>query len=140
MDLKISGKVALVFGAGGGLGGAIAEALAAEGAHIAVAGRLRARGTRVLDLAWDLSNLDTIDPNFTRIEGELGAVDILINNTGGPPPSKAEGVAAELWTKQFQSMVLSVIKVTDRALPAMRQRKWGRIITSTSYSMPRAGR
>src|SRR5690606_15522021 len=59
-------------------------------------------------------------------------IDILVNNTGGPPPSLASGVAAETWLAQFNSMVLSVISLTDRILPGMRQRRWGRIVTSTS--------
>jgi 3-oxoacyl-[acyl-carrier protein] reductase len=143
MDLGIEGKVALVFGAGGGLGGAIAQALAREGARIAAAdintdalsataSALRGDGARVLEMPWDLSTLDPIEPNFTRIEAEIGPVDILVNMTGGPPPTPAAGVSEDLWSKQFQSMVLSVIKITDRALPGMRQRKWGRIVTSAS--------
>jgi 3-oxoacyl-[acyl-carrier protein] reductase len=57
---------------------------------------------------------------------------VLVNNTGGPPPTTAAGQSQELWSKHFQSMVLSVVALTDRVLPGMRQRKWGRIITSTS--------
>jgi 3-oxoacyl-[acyl-carrier protein] reductase len=59
-------------------------------------------------------------------------VDILINNTGGPPPSTAAGQDPALWAKQFQAMVLSVIAITDRVLPGMKARGWGRILTSTS--------
>ena len=142
MDLGIKGKTALVLGASGGLGGAIAEALAAEGVNVAIAGRnaeaLDARakaigtGVKVLPLVWDLGALDTIEANFEKIERELGSVDILVNNTGGPPPSTAAGVDAAAWSKAFESMVLSVIKITDRALPAMREKHWGRIVTSTS--------
>jgi 3-oxoacyl-[acyl-carrier protein] reductase len=73
-----------------------------------------------------------IDASIARIEAELGPVDILINNTGGPPPTPVSGQSAETWSKHFQSMVLSVIAITDRVLPGMRQRKFGRIITSTS--------
>ena len=69
---------------------------------------------------------------MAAIEQSLGPVDILINNTGGPPPTPASGQAPDLWTTHFQSMVLSVIALTDRVLPGMRERKWGRIITSTS--------
>ena len=59
-------------------------------------------------------------------------MDILINNTGGPPPSTAAGQDPALWAKQFQAMVLSVIAITDRVLPGMKARGWGRILTSTS--------
>ncbi len=143
MDLGIKGKTALVFGASGGLGGAIAQSLAREGVHVAIAGRNSAAldelaksivglGVRCMPLVWDLGNLAAIGENFALIEKELGSVDILINNTGGPPPSPVEGVDDQLWLAQFQSMVLSVLKITDRALPGMRARKWGRIVTSTS--------
>lgn len=60
----------------------------------------------------------------------LGPIDILINNTGGTPLTPAAGQDPALWQKSFNDMVLSLIAITDRALPGMRQRKWGRIITS----------
>lgn len=143
MDLGLRGKTALVFGAAGGLGGAIAQALGAEGANLAIADvnadalaakakELEGTGAAVLPLAWDLADLLLIDGHFGAIEQRFGAVDILVNNTGGPPPTTAAGQSPELWNKHFQSMVLSVIAITDRALPGMRARKWGRIITSTS--------
>jgi len=56
----------------------------------------------------------------------------LVNNTGGPPPTPVSGQDPALWSKHFQSMVLSVIAITDRVLPQMKDRKWGRIVTSTS--------
>jgi 3-oxoacyl-[acyl-carrier protein] reductase len=143
MDLGIHGKTALVLGAGGGLGRAIARALAAEGSRV-VAGDINAEsltptlqdikeaGSEGIPLAWDLADLSAVDRHVTSIERSFGPVEILINNTGGPPPTPASGQAPELWTTHFQSMVLSVIALTDRVLPGMRQRKWGRIVTSTS--------
>ncbi len=143
MDLGIAGKTALVLGGSGGLGRAIAKALAREGAKVAVAGlrsetveaslaELAELKARAIGLTWDLADLTQIDGHVARIEAELGPVDILVNNTGGPPPTPAAGQATALWSKQFQSMVLSVIAVTDRVLPGMRARGWGRVITSTS--------
>ena len=144
MDLGLTGKTALVLGAGGGLGSAIALALAQEGAQLALAGRdeaalavtresVVAAGAKALSLpSWDLGDLAVIESRFASIEGELGSVDILINNTGGPPPTTAAGQTSALWQEQFQSMVASVIAITDRALPRMRERRWGRIITSAS--------
>ena len=93
---------------------------------------IRLAGGKALALQWDLGDLSVIDANVARIEAELGPVDILINNTGGPPPTSVSGQSAEAWSKHFQIMVLSVISITDRVLPGMRQRKFGRIITSTS--------
>jgi 3-oxoacyl-[acyl-carrier protein] reductase len=148
MDLGLKGKTALVLGGGSGLGRAIALSLAAEGAHVAVAGRHmeKVQGTldlirsqspaaspgKSLGLEWDLSDLAQIDPRISRVEQELGLVDVLINNTGGPPPTTAGGQDPAVWIQQFQAMVLSVIAITDRVLPNMKARKWGRILTSTS--------
>ena len=83
-------------------------------------------------LAWNIADPAVIEDRFAVIEKRFGPVDVLINNTGGPPPTLAGGQAPELWSQHFQSMVLSVIGITDRALPSMKQRKWGRVITSTS--------
>jgi 3-oxoacyl-[acyl-carrier protein] reductase len=143
MDLGLGGKTALVLGGGGGLGRAIAKALAREGARVAVGDlnaealaqtvrEIEAAGAQGLALPWDLADLSAIDGAVRQIEERLGPVDVLVNNTGGPPPTPASGQDPALWSKHFQAMVLSVIGVTDRVLPKMRERKWGRIVTSTS--------
>ncbi len=143
MDLGLKNKTALVLAGGGGLGRAIAKALAAEGAKVAVAGigaksiaateaALAEIGGKSLGLLWDLSDLAQIDGHISKIESELGPVDILVNNTGGPPPTTAIGQDPALWSRHFQAMVLSVIAITDRVLPNMRARHWGRVITSAS--------
>lgn len=143
MDLGIAGRVALVLGAGGGLGSAIALALAAEGARVAVADispaaieatmeRLKVIAAPAVGLQWNLADPSVIGSNIARVEAELGPVDILVNITGGPPPGAVEQIERERWISQFESMVLPVFAITGAVLPRMRQRKWGRIITSTS--------
>ncbi|QYK42225.1 MAG: SDR family oxidoreductase [Paracoccaceae bacterium] len=143
MDLGLNNRTALVLGAGGGLGGAIAATLAAEGAKVAVAdldgaaaartvAAIAARGGQAIAMTWDLADLASIDGHVARVEAELGPVDVLVNNTGGPPPTPVAGQDPTLWSRHFEAMVLSVIAITDRVLPGMRARKWGRIITSTS--------
>jgi 3-oxoacyl-[acyl-carrier protein] reductase len=143
MDLGLNGKTALVFGAGGGLGGAIARTLAREGASVAVADLNREAAQATVDaitgaggsaitLEWDLADLASIDTHLTAVEGRFGPVNVLINNTGGPPPTPVSGQDAETWQRFFSSMVLPVIAISDRILPAMKAAKWGRIITSTS--------
>lgn len=143
MDLGLDGKVALVLGAGGGLGSAIAETLAREGAKVAVADidaeaakrtadAISDAGGKAMALAWDLARLDVVDANVGSIEKTLGQVDILVSITGGPPPGGVSGQSLETWRNFFDSMVLSIFAITDRVLPGMKSRKWGRIITSTS--------
>jgi 3-oxoacyl-[acyl-carrier protein] reductase len=143
MELGIRGRTALVLGGGGGLGGAIAHVLATEGVRIAVADidaaavkrsvdQIEADGGEAFGLAWDISDLTVVDKNVSAIEGRFGPVDVLVNITGGPPPTPAVGQEPNLWSKHFGAMVLSVIAITDRVLPNMKARGWGRIITSTS--------
>lgn len=143
MNLGLHGKVALVMASSRGLGQAMAVSLAREGVKVAVTGRnatglqksvemIEAAGGKALALSWDLSDLTVIDSMVSQVEKQLGPIDILINNTGGPPPTTAAGQDPALWQKSFNDMILSLIAITDRVLPGMRQRKWGRIITSTT--------
>ncbi|MBA3916040.1 MAG: SDR family oxidoreductase, partial [Acidobacteriales bacterium] len=80
----------------------------------------------------DLADPVGLNDLVARINREYGGVDILVNISGGPPPTPAMNVPADSWTKYFQSMVLSMIYVTDLVLPSMRAKRWGRVITSTS--------
>jgi 3-oxoacyl-[acyl-carrier protein] reductase len=143
MDLGLKGKTALVLAAGGGLGRAAAVALAREGVNVAIAG-IRAKsidetmaelapiGGKAMSLIWDLADLSVIDANIAKIEAMLGPIDILVNNSGGPPPTTAAGQDSAVWMQQFQAMILSLIAITDRVLPGMKARHWGRIISNTS--------
>jgi 3-oxoacyl-[acyl-carrier protein] reductase len=142
LDLGITNKIALVLGAGGGLGSAIAQTLAREGVRVAAADIDADAVARTADvigcrdsvwpMAWDIADLGALERHIKSIEERWGGIDILVNNTGGPPPTPAAGQDPALWASHFQSMVLSVIAITDRVLPGMRHRRWGRIITSTS--------
>ncbi|MFF1450329.1 SDR family oxidoreductase [Streptomyces sp. NPDC058274] len=143
MDLGIAGRTALVLGGGGGIGGAIAQVLAEEGVKVAVAdinpeaAKKRAEsivkaGGQAVPLEWDIGEFGVIEGNLRVIEEFLGPVDILVNNTGGPPPSPVLGQDLRTWLSHFQSMTLSVIAITDSVMPGMRRRGWGRVITSTS--------
>ena len=125
------------------MGGAIARSLAGEGASVAVAdideaaaertaAAIMEEGGTAFALGWDIGDLSVIEAKLAEIAGKFGPVEILVNNTGGPPPTPAAGQSPEIWSKYFDQMVRSVIAVTDAVLPGMRQRGWGRIITSTS--------
>ena len=143
MDLGIKGKTALVLSAGGGLGRAIAVAIAREGASVALtdidtsslattAAEIKKNGGTVFSREVDLANLSALDDLVAHIDRELGGVDILVNISGGPPPTSAISVSTEFWTKYFHSMVLSMMHITDLVLPGMRAKRWGRVITSAS--------
>lgn len=143
MNLGIEGKSALVLAAGGGLGRAIATTLAQEGARVAVTdidaealretvSQIEQRGGQALGVPADMSKADELLSVVSQARDRYGPVDILINNSGGPPPSPVSGIAPETWRTYFESMVLSLLTVTDLVLPDMRTRKWGRIVTSTS--------
>jgi 3-oxoacyl-[acyl-carrier protein] reductase len=147
MDLRLQGKTALVLGGSKGLGRGVADALAAEGVAVA----LLARGKEALDQAVaeingrgggraiavpaDLADWPAVERAANTARQQLGPIDILLNNSGGPPPSRAIGIAPELWEAQFRSMVLVFFRLTDLLLPDMRQRKWGRIINVASESV-----
>lgn len=140
MDLGISGKRAFVLGGGSGIGRGIAQALSAEGVDVAIVSRnlsrleqtaaeIQAKNSRVVALAGDLSDRATVLDAFNQATDMLGDIDILVNNSGGPPRKGVVDVTGEEWTSQFESMVLALMELTKLALPAMRKNKWGRIIT-----------
>jgi 3-oxoacyl-[acyl-carrier protein] reductase len=143
VNLGLDGKTALVIGGSGGLGSAVARALAREGAWVAVAGRdegsvgptveaIAANGGEAFAAQLDLTNHASLDEALDTIRARAGEVAILFNNSGGPPPTKAAGQPIDLWREWFEAIVAGVIALTDRVLPAMRARRWGRIITTVS--------
>jgi 3-oxoacyl-[acyl-carrier protein] reductase len=143
MDLGLQGRTALVLASGGGLGRAVAKALAEEGVRIALADidstavegsarEIESLGGAVLPLIWNIADLTAIQPRIQDIHARFGPVEILVNISGGPPPTPVAAQDPTVWVKHFQGMVLSIIAITDYVLPAMKARGWGRIITSTS--------
>lgn len=144
MDLGLKGKHAFVMGGSRGLGRGIANALAGEGVDVAIVSRRQSAlqqaaseihqttGSETLPIVADLDNWASVEIAFHEAEHQFGGIDILVNNSGGPPASGVGSVDSSLWLKQFESMVLSVMRLTDLALPGMRQRKWGRVLTIAS--------
>lgn len=143
MDLGLDGKRALVLSSSRGLGLGIAEALAAEGASVMMTARsedklraaaqsINAKGRgRAAYLAADLKG-EVERIHAQTVEALGGAIDILVANTGGPPAGTALGVAGDVWTAQFEAMVLPVIRLAGLALPAMREARFGRILVVAS--------
>lgn len=139
MDLGLQRRRAMVTGASRGLGRAIASALAAEGAEVmavarslerlsGLAGSAAAGSGAITPRVCDLGHLEAIQ----SLAGELGQVDILVINTGGPPPGTAADTADDTWCSHFEMMFLSAIRLTRLALPGMRKRGFGRIIAVVS--------
>jgi len=147
MDLGLNGKAALVCGSSQGLGRAIAEALAAEGAHVVLnsrsAGSLAvtrdeiaaATGARVEAMAADLTDAAAIDDLVARATQAFGKLDILVTNTGGPPSGPFEAHSDEAWRAAIANNLESVVRLVRAALPGMKERRWGRIVNVTSITV-----
>ena len=147
MDLGLKGRVAVVAGSSQGLGRAIADALAAEGADLVVNSRsaeklarvsaeiTEATGARVESVACDLSSPEGPTELVARAEAVFGRVDILVTNTGGPPAGMFEDHSADVWRQAIAQNLESVVNLVRAALPGMKERRWGRILNVTSISV-----
>jgi 3-oxoacyl-[acyl-carrier protein] reductase len=139
MDLKLTGKRALVQGSSSGLGRAIAEALIKEGAKVAICSR---DSDKIAKIAREIGAHAAIASDLTHpgagkilVEAaakQLGGLDILVTNTGGPPKGLFEEITATQWQEGFQSLWLSATESIQAALPFMRKDQWGRILLITS--------
>lgn len=143
MDLGIAGRTALVLGASKGLGQAIASRLCQEGANVVLCARsvdvldgvkkdLSRFGTRVEAIQLDLSDATSVSVLAGRLSSREITPDILINNSGGPPPGPVSAISSEIWEAQFRAMASSIFSITNAALPAMIEHRFGRIVTIVS--------
>jgi 3-oxoacyl-[acyl-carrier protein] reductase len=142
MDLELNGRVALVMGASQGIGRGIAEALAREGARVAVASRSRegldaAAATiegDVTAFVADTDDLDRLSELPAEVDAALGPIEILIANTGGPPLGGALNHEVDDWQRAYRSLVLAPRVLAGAVVPGMRGRGWGRIVNVGSSS------
>lgn len=146
MDLGIHGKVALVASSSKGIGRAIAEELAAAGCSIVMCARgkadlesaaesiRRAAGVEVLDVVADVSKKSDIERVVAESLKRFGRVDILVNNSGGPPSGAFESFSAEKWEESARLLLFSAVEAVRGVLPGMKERRWGRIINVTSIA------
>ena len=136
MELGIEGKVALVMGASKGIGRGVAAALAREGATVAIASRSQERleaaaaeiGEGATPFVADTSDLDRLARLPMEVAEALGSVDILVTNTGGPPPGGSLDHGFEEWEQAYRSLVLAPRILAGAVVPAMRGEGWGRIV------------
>src|SRR5262245_27841746 len=140
MDLGIKGRRALVMGASRGLGRACAEVLIAEGAVTAICARDKSRLDRAAQeigaqaFAADLSKPGAAAQLVNDVVARLGGLDILVVNTGGPPPRNFDNTSDQDWRDAFEALWMSSVAAIREALPGMRERKWGRILIVTSIA------
>ncbi len=147
MDFGIKGKVALVSASSRGLGLATAKALAQEGVNLFVCSRSEGDITRVAN---EIAGEFGVDVGFAAIDlkdaaaakvlagraiERFGRVDILVNNVGGPRPTKAFATVEGEWQAGFEQMFMTATTLTSCFLTKMRESKWGRIVTITSLSV-----
>lgn len=135
MELGLAGRTALVLGSTSGLGLAIAQGLAREGARVAICGRRAEIATaRAAELSGaigievDLSAPDAAAATAQSVQEGLGTVDILVLNAGGPPPGPAAELTAKGLAPALDTLLLTQIEFVSLLLPGMRQRGWGRIL------------
>ena len=147
MDLGLTGRVALVAGSSGGLGLATALRLAQEGAHVAVNGRDVARceaaaatvraaapAVSVLPCPADVARPAAAAALVQQVVGHFGRLDILVCNAGGPPPTTFATAPADAFQQGLDLNLLSTVHLCRAAVPAMRERRWGRIVCITSIA------
>ncbi len=152
MDLGIAGKRALVLGGNKGLGRGVAARLAAEGVVVAAVGRdeealretvadLRRVSPASFGIRADLGDAADVAAMLGRIDREMGGIDILLLNGGGPPPFSASEADEARWHRQFDALFLTGARIAAHVLPGMRARGWGRIqvVSSTSVREPIPG-
>ncbi len=147
MDLGLQGKTALVLASSRGLGRAIAAELATEGANVVISSRdeaalaataaeiHEATGAEVAHFSADVTRDEDIRRLVEQTVERFGGVDVLVTNTGGPPPGTFEDFGDEAWRNAFELTLLNVIRAVRAVLPRMREQGGGRIVNVASSSI-----
>ena len=144
MDLGIKGKRALVLASSQGLGLGIATKLCEEGANVIISSRIEDKlvavkkklnnsGTGTANyVVADLSEADSASKLYAAAKDKLGGIDILVNNTGGPPPGTVDKPDTDLWRAQINTMLIRIIEITNFCVVDMKETGWGRVLTVAS--------
>src|SRR5215831_3277175 len=147
MELGIKGKVAMVAAASQGLGFAIAQALAAEGANVSIAARkeetIRTAAERIAEqtgaqVSWsvaDVGSVEAIDQWHRATLERFGGVDMLVTNSGGPPAGPASGFDDAAWQSAVELLLLSAVRTIRVVAPSLEKRGGGSILMLTSSSV-----
>jgi 3-oxoacyl-[acyl-carrier protein] reductase len=143
VDLGIRGRTAAVAAASAGLGLASATALAEEGVRVAVCGRDQARiddaaariGHDAIGLVADVGQPSGATGFVEEATSALGHIDILVTNAGGPPPGNFSSTELDAYEPALALNLLSVVAMCKAAVPAMQERRWGRVVAITSIAV-----
>lgn len=147
MDSSLAGRCAWVNGASHGIGLAIAQRLAAEGAHVVLSARdataltaavegIRSTGGEAMVAAADVTSPAELEAAHAKATARYDAPSILVANAGGPPGGAPSAMSDEAWEGAMRLTFLSAVRLARLVLPEMRRRGWGRIVNVTSLSVP----
>ena len=146
MDLGLNNKIVLITGASKGIGKAIATNFSMEKSNVFICSRNldklkivaenieKKTGTKVYPIQADLEKIEDIKNMIEKIINKFGKIDILVNNTGGPPSVKFEDTSINHWKKAVDQLLLSNINCCYQVIPVMKKQGWGRIINMTSIA------
>jgi len=147
MDLELKDKIAFIAGASRGLGAATARQLAQEGARVAINSRnaerlnataeliRRETGAAVLALPGDVSLAVDVERMLSETSRQFGGLDILVTNSGGPPPGRFEELSDQAWLDAVNLLLMSSVRMIRAALPYLRRASSPTVLTVTSYSV-----
>jgi 3-oxoacyl-[acyl-carrier protein] reductase len=147
LDLGLKGRVAIVAASSKGLGRAVAEELAREGASVAICARTatelgraaaqiqKSTGREAFHQALDVTNPDAVSHFVAAVEGHFGRIDICVTNSGGPPSKLFVDTKPEDWRAAVDLLLMSTVFFAKETLPRMQKNKWGRFITITSSAV-----
>jgi 3-oxoacyl-[acyl-carrier protein] reductase len=147
MDLGLKGRVAIVAAASKGLGRAVAETLAHEGAEVAICARSaanlekaaesihKATGREVFHQELDVTNPQAVRDFVAAVEKRFGSIDICVTNAGGPPSKKFLDISLDEWRGAVDLTLMSAVYFAREVLPRMQKRGWGRLLAITSVSV-----
>jgi len=142
MDLSLNNKIALVTGASQGIGYAIAAGLVKEGAQVIISSRDAAKLSAAKEAIGaaaafpaDVSQPNAIEILMAQVTDSFGAPDIAVINAGGPPPGVPSSLDEDAWAKGYDLTLMSAVRLASACIPAMREKRWGRILFVTSLSV-----
>ena len=147
MDLGLGGKVAIVAAASTGLGFAVAQELAREGAQVAICARTasalqaaasnikKETGREIFHQPLNVIDANAVAQFVAAVESRFGRVDICVTNSGGPPSKMFEEIKNEDWKAALDLLLMGAVNFARETLPRMKKNKWGRLITITSYAV-----